>query len=86
MILDQKIAVVAGGAGGVGEGIVRALLKNGATVVVPSRTKYKLDRLKEYTADIPNGTLITVTGGVNTEENRIELSNYPLWRPICRSK
>lgn len=76
MILDQKIAVVAGGAGGVGEGIVRALLKNGATVVVPSRTKYKLDRLKEYTADIPSGTLITVSGSVNTEENRVELSNY----------
>jgi len=74
MILENKVAVVAGGAGGVGEGIVRALLKNGATVVVPSRTPYKLERLKEYVADIPTGQLATVDGSVNTEENARRLS------------
>lgn len=74
MILENKVAVVAGGAGGVGEGIVRSLLQNGATVVVPSRSPFKLDRLKEYVADIPTGQLVTVDGSVNTEENSLQLS------------
>jgi len=40
--LTGKVALVAGGSGGVGEGIVRQLLTDGATVVVPSRSNEKL--------------------------------------------
>ncbi|WP_435283500.1 SDR family NAD(P)-dependent oxidoreductase [Streptomyces koelreuteriae] len=43
--LDGKVVVVPGGTGNVGEGIVRAFLKAGATVVVPSRSQSRLDQL-----------------------------------------
>jgi 3-oxoacyl-[acyl-carrier protein] reductase len=46
--LEGKIALIAGGTGGVGEGIVRAFLQEGATVVVPSRTQEKLEELRGY--------------------------------------
>lgn len=35
--LSGKVALIAGGAGTVGSGIVRALVNRGATVIVPSR-------------------------------------------------
>ena len=47
MKLDKAKVVVAGGTGGVGEGIVRAFLKQGAHVVVPSRSESKLEGLRE---------------------------------------
>ncbi len=37
---------MAGGAGGVGEGVVRALLRAGARVIVPSRERARLDALR----------------------------------------
>ena len=46
--LEGKTAFVAGGTGGVGEGIVRAFLDEGATVVVPSRKQENLDQLRGY--------------------------------------
>jgi uncharacterized protein YbjT (DUF2867 family) len=45
--LDGTTALVAGGAGEVGEGIVRAFLAGGARVVVPSRSAAKLDALRD---------------------------------------
>ena len=45
--LAGTVALVAGGAGGVGEGIVRGLLDAGADVVVPSRDPDRLDALAE---------------------------------------
>jgi NAD(P)-dependent dehydrogenase (short-subunit alcohol dehydrogenase family) len=74
--LTDKIAVVLGGTGGVGEGIVRGLLVAGATVIVPSRSESNLQDLKEYVSDIKTGTLIPFIGSVNTEENALALSNY----------
>jgi NAD(P)-dependent dehydrogenase (short-subunit alcohol dehydrogenase family) len=41
--LSGKIAVVLGGAGGIGEGCASALAARGATVVIASRTQAKLD-------------------------------------------
>lgn len=46
--LEGKTALIAGGTGGVGEGIVQAFLNEGATVVVPSRTQEKLEQLRGY--------------------------------------
>jgi NAD(P)-dependent dehydrogenase (short-subunit alcohol dehydrogenase family) len=40
-------AVVAGGTGAVGEGIVRTLAGAGVTVLVPARSREKLDRLRD---------------------------------------
>lgn len=46
--LDGKIALIAGGTGGVGSGIVRGFLQEGATVVVPSRSPEKAEQLCEH--------------------------------------
>ncbi len=43
--LSGKTVLVVGGAGGVGEGVTRALLAGGATVVATARTQAKLDDL-----------------------------------------
>src|ERR1700735_2619061 len=66
----MKQILVAGGAGGVGEAIVRALLGAGHRVIVPSRNMAKLDRLR---ADAERATaatadLITFTGDIGTIE------------------
>lgn len=45
--LKNRVAVVAGGAGAVGEGIVRSLLAGGASVVVPARSAERLDALRQ---------------------------------------
>ena len=50
----NRIAIVAGGTGEVGEGIVRSLLKKGITVIVPSRSPGKGERLKQYAGNDPN--------------------------------
>ncbi|HEX6901011.1 MAG TPA: SDR family oxidoreductase [Thermoanaerobaculia bacterium] len=67
--LDGAKIVVAGGAGGVGEGIVRALLQEGARVIAPSRSEDKLRDLEAYCSDIHSGELITLTGGLGDEES-----------------
>jgi 3-oxoacyl-[acyl-carrier protein] reductase len=50
--LEGKVAFIPGGAGNVGEGIVRSFLKAGAIVAVPSRKAEKLTELRGYLGDI----------------------------------
>lgn len=50
---DKKVAVVAGGTGSIGEGVVKALLGRGYTVYVPVREKDHSDRLKRYVDHSP---------------------------------
>ena len=45
--LDGKIAIITGGATGVGKGIARAFVNEGATVVIGSRNKEALDKTAE---------------------------------------
>jgi NAD(P)-dependent dehydrogenase (short-subunit alcohol dehydrogenase family) len=71
--LTGKTVLIAGGTGGVGEGLVRAFLKSGATVIVPSRTESKLDRLRDYTKDITTGKLVGIHGTVTDEETALAL-------------
>jgi NAD(P)-dependent dehydrogenase (short-subunit alcohol dehydrogenase family) len=60
----MKHILVAGGTGGVGEGIVRALLAAGHRVIVPSRSAARLDRLRR---DVDGGdALVTFTGQIGT--------------------
>lgn len=47
----NKVAVVAGGSGGVGEGIVCAMIHHGYRVYVPTRTGDHSDRLRDYVED-----------------------------------
>jgi NAD(P)-dependent dehydrogenase (short-subunit alcohol dehydrogenase family) len=74
--LNGKIAVVLGGTGGVGEGIVKALLEGGAKVVVPSRNQLNLDRLTEYVAGSNPENLIPHPGSVDTEENALQFGRF----------
>lgn len=60
--LVGKIAFIAGGAGNVGEGIVRAFLREGATVITCSRKAEKLDRLRELLKETSTDKLITLIG------------------------
>lgn len=66
--------LVAGGTGGVGEGIVRYLLSAGATVFVPSRTEIKANQLREYVDDIKSGSLKVIIGNVGTESGALEVT------------
>lgn len=50
--LGDRRVVIAGGTGDVGEGIVRAWLKAGAKVIVPSRTESKVERFREVLSDL----------------------------------
>lgn len=76
MKLQGKTAVVLGGAGGVGEGIVKTLLREGATVVVPTRSAHKIDRLREYVSDVHTGKLVTHLGSVDTEAAGQQLAAF----------
>jgi NAD(P)-dependent dehydrogenase (short-subunit alcohol dehydrogenase family) len=67
--LEGAKVVVAGGAGGVGEGIVRALLKHGARVLVSSRSEEKLRALQAYCQDVPTGELLPLVGDLGDEES-----------------
>ena len=60
--LNEKTVFVAGGAGSVGEGIVRSLLQAGATVITISRHQEKLDALRNYLGDVVSDRLVTFTG------------------------
>lgn len=51
--LDSRRVVIIGGTGGVGEGIVRAWLTDGAEVIVPSRTEERATQLQQLVGDIP---------------------------------
>lgn len=65
-ILNDKIALVAGGAGAVGEGIVGKLLESGAKVFVPSRSSEKLAALRQKFGE--EGTsLVTINEDIGTE-------------------
>jgi NAD(P)-dependent dehydrogenase (short-subunit alcohol dehydrogenase family) len=62
----MKQILVAGGTGGVGEAIVRALLGAGHRVIVPSRSETRIDRLRHDAAG--SQELVTFTGEIGTPE------------------
>ena len=66
--LDGKTALIAGGTGGVGEGIVQAFLNEGATVVVPSRSSDRLQQLKDRLQGAGTERLIEVVGDFSDTE------------------
>jgi NAD(P)-dependent dehydrogenase (short-subunit alcohol dehydrogenase family) len=78
--LDGLISVVAGGTGTVGEGIVKAFLAAGATVVVPSRSQQAIDRLRDTLADVPTKKLATVVGNIGDVQDATRLRDEILGR------
>ena len=66
--LTNKLVVVAGGAGEIGERITRQFLQQGARVLVPSRSKEKLKALGASLKDISTGELIPLETDVSTPQ------------------
>jgi NAD(P)-dependent dehydrogenase (short-subunit alcohol dehydrogenase family) len=65
--LSGLATLVAGGTGNVGRYIVSALLDRGATVVVPSRSRDKLEALRAAAG--AQGRLVTLVGDVGDERD-----------------
>lgn len=74
MTLYGKTVLIAGGAGEVGEGLVRAFLTEGATVVVPSRSEKNLRALRSSLKH--DGSLITKPADVGTETEAALLRDW----------
>ena len=66
--LKDRVALIPGGAGEVGEGIVKAFLTAGATVVVPSRKPERLMDLQISLGELGNERFVAVTADVGTPE------------------
>lgn len=64
--LDGKISLILGGAGFVGEGIVRSFLEEGAFVIVPSRSPERLQGLRKLLGPLANERLVTVPSSTGT--------------------
>lgn len=62
---SARTVLVAGGAGQVGEGIVRQLLQRGNGVVVPSRSQTRLEQLRGL-LDAPGDRLVTLVGDIGS--------------------
>ena len=77
--LDGRVALVAGGAGNVGEGIVRGLLRQGARVVVPSRGAEKGEQLRGLLGGLA-ARLVTLVGNVTDAESAARLRDEVLSR------
>ena len=77
--LEGKIAYIAGGTGNVGEGIVRAFLKEGATVITSSRKEESLEKLRDLLKDTDTAKLITTIADLgdlaSAEQLRDEIVN-----------
>ncbi|MBD2363917.1 SDR family oxidoreductase [Anabaena minutissima FACHB-250] len=68
--LENKVTLILGGAGNVGEGIVRAFLKAGAIVVVPSRQAEKLEELRTYLGELAHGDrFMPIVGEISQVES-----------------
>lgn len=72
---NDTIVLVAGGAGEVGAGIVRAFLDRGATVIVPSRSKEHLDDFYKHLESTGTTTdqLIPFVGNIGQIDGAEEL-------------
>lgn len=71
--LTGKKIMVLGATGGIGEGITRQLLQNGATVVALSRTDEKVKELTNYVSDIHSGEFIPLAMNIDQPNNESEI-------------
>ena len=79
MSLKNQLVLVAGGSGTVGSGVTRALLKQGATVIVPSRSLESLKTLKEkYIQKEDEERLFTIQVDIGDEKEILKLKDFVL--------
>ena len=64
-----RVVLVAGGTGNIGEELVLAFLKSGATVAVPSRNPKKLDKLAKFLGNDASDRMIKVVGDVSVPKD-----------------
>src|SRR5438105_3496784 len=74
--LDGKVSLVLGGAGYVGEGIVRSFLEEGAFVIVPSRSQERLNGLRKLVGG--GERLVTVPANVGSPQGAESLKTQIL--------
>ncbi|CAB3792676.1 3-alpha-hydroxycholanate dehydrogenase (NADP(+)) [Paraburkholderia caffeinitolerans] len=61
--LDNKVALVTGGSGGIGAACARALLEDGAAVVLMGRRRDALERVQQQLAGtVPDGRVVIYAG------------------------
>ena len=82
--IDRTVALVAGGAGGLGSAVVRRLHAAGATVVVFDHAGAAAEAL----ADELGGRAVAVSGDATTDEGvqaavEVALAHGPLWHVVC---
>lgn len=70
---ERRTAIVAGGTGGIGEGIVRALIAGGWQVFVPSRGPDHGERLRSYLGTLGPGRLELVPADLSSA---LEVSRF----------
>ena len=78
--LDGKVSLILGGAGFVGEGIVRSFLEQGAFVIVPSRSPERLQGLRKVLGPQANERLVTVPANTGTLQGAEALRDQILQR------
>lgn len=66
--LAHRTILVVGASGGIGEEITRTLLASGATVIAQGRSEAKLQALRQYTADLSDGRLLTFARDFSTSQ------------------
>jgi len=66
-VLAGRVAWVVGGTGNVGRFVVRAMLEEGATVVVPSRSSSKLEALEAAVDPASRSRLVPTEGDMSDE-------------------
>jgi NAD(P)-dependent dehydrogenase (short-subunit alcohol dehydrogenase family) len=65
--LDGKIAIVAGGAGGIGEALAMGLGMQGATVVVSSRNQAAIEKVAKAISAASGNEAIAIASDVTDE-------------------
>jgi NAD(P)-dependent dehydrogenase (short-subunit alcohol dehydrogenase family) len=64
--LENAVALVTGGGTGIGGGITKRFVEEGAKVCIAGR---RLDKLEEVVASLPKGSVIACAGDVSKEED-----------------
>jgi NAD(P)-dependent dehydrogenase (short-subunit alcohol dehydrogenase family) len=65
--LNGKIAIVTGGAGGIGEALALGLGVHGATVIVSSRNQEAIDKVAKQISDVSGNPAVAIASDVTDE-------------------
>jgi len=71
--LDGKVAIVTGGAGGIGEALAMGLGLHGATVVVSSRNRDAIEKVAERITEVSGNPAVAITSDVTDERSMQQL-------------